>query len=253
MDVIYFKDEQDFYDKTIYLSKGGEAELRRFNYNGRELLIKDYYDISSVKIDKIKLVGSIENDNLLKPEFLVSINDKIYGYAMEFKKGFYPISVMKKDLSELEIYNLLLKIKNIIFDLRAKGCLYADLNVNNIITDGENVYLADALNVQISSYSFEAKSKPMNDYFISNDTLDGVENYLLNLLTIYMFNEIEYDDIISNITLTLENVFNKNNYMDIKSLTDNIECMDIGYDMIATKKTNKLLMDYMNIEKTKTI
>lgn len=253
MDVIYFKDEQDFFNRTIYLSKGGEAELRRFNYNGRELLIKDYYDTSSVKIDKIKLVGNIENDNLLKPEFLVSINNQIYSYAMEFKRGFYPISVMKKDLSELEKYNLLLKIKEIVFDLRDKGCLYADLNVKNIITDGKDVYLADALNVQIASYSFEAKSKPMIDYYINNDTFDGVEYYLLNLLTIYMFNEIEYDNIISDITLTLENIFNKNNYTDIKSLTDNLECMDIGYDMITTKKANQLLMDCMNIEKTKTI
>lgn len=166
---------------------------------------------------------------------------------MNFKRGFYPISVKKQDLDDTQKYNLIIQLKQILLSLREEGCIYGDLNLGNVITDGEQVYLCDSINVQIDNYSFDEISSTMHKYIQRTGTTEGIDIYMLNLLTIYLFNEIEYDSIVDNIELTVMNIFNKQFYDEIIGVTDSMDTLNRCCDIFLSDKIcNEVLIDYIN-------
>ena len=122
METIYFKNEEEFDSVTIYYSGGFESKLYRFMSNDRELLLKKYYDQVQIKISKIEKVSQLKTEGLLKPELMINIGGVIKGFSMEFARGFYPLAVEKKDLSDIQKYSIIIKLKQILTSLRQEGC-----------------------------------------------------------------------------------------------------------------------------------
>lgn len=250
MENIYFKNEEEFNSMTQYYSGGFESKLYRYKKDDNELLIKKYYSQDQIKIDKIKRISMLKTEELLKPKSLINIDDKLEGFAMDFIRGLYPISVEKKDLSDIQKYNLIMRLKQILSSLREEGCLYGDINMGNVLTDGEQVYLCDSINVQIDNYSFDEISSTMYKYINRTGTTKGIDIYMLNLLTVYLFNEIEYDFIIESIELAIMSMFNKQPFDDIFGVTDSSDTLNICCDIFLSNQVcDKLLIDYMDIEK----
>lgn len=249
----YLELSKNEFNGTNILSEGYESKIYVYNSNNREILIKKYFDSDQIDVDKIKLVNELKTGILIKPDKLVKVDNEIVGFSMKYMKKFYPICIMKDIMSEEEKYNLLMNLKEEIINLKHQNCIYADLNVKNIITDGNKVYLCDAVNVKIENYDFDQISSTMKKYYNLKDTFDGIECYMLNLLTIYLFNDIPYENITETIETTLTSIFNNQNYIDYKAITDNEECMNLCYEMIIEKPTKEFLIDNMTIEKEKTL
>ena len=171
----------------------------------------------------------------------------------DYMRNFYQIKIMKNVMSDEEKYNLLVILKNEIINLRKQNCIYGDLSLKNVITDGVNVRLCDSVNVKIDDYNFDQISSNMQKYFNLKNTYDGIDSYMLNLLTIYLLNDIEYDQIIELMEENLILKFSNKEYINYRGMMDNQECMTICYDMISDKVTKDFLIDYLSFEKEKTI
>lgn len=250
MESIYFRNEEEFNNITKYYSEGFESKLYRYEKEEKELLIKKYYSPDQIKIDKIQKINMLKTENLLKPELLVNIGNTVEGFAMDFIRGLYPISVEKKNMDDIQKYNLIIKLKQILSSLKDEGCLYGDLNVGNILTDGERVYLCDSVNVQIGDYPFDEVSSTMYKYIAKTGTTAGIDIYMLNLLTIYLFNEIEYDSIIETIELAVMNMFNKQSFDNIIGVTDSLDTLNACCDIFLSNQVcNQLIIDYIDINK----
>lgn len=246
--------KQEFENNSTLFNKGFESEIFIYLCNNKETLIKKYFELDKLNPDKIELVNKLKSDILIKPSSFVKIDDELIGFAMRKYMKYYPISVLKQTLSDEKKYELLMKLKNEIINLREQGCIYADFNLNNIITDGKKIKLCDSVNVKIGEYNFDEISSTMRKYYDIKDTYEGIDCYMLNLLTIYLFNNIEYDDILERIETILTLMFNNKEYIDHRGITDNQECMSICYDMISDKvNSTGFLIDNITITKEKTI
>jgi len=234
-------------------NNGFESKIFVYKDYNNEILIKKYNDLEEVKKDKIKKVIEVKSDTLILPKKLISIDNEIIGYSMNYKKNYYPIKIMKKVMSEEEKYNLLIKLREEFVNLENQNCIYGDLNLNNIITNGSKVYLCDAVNVKIDEYNFDEISSTMRKYRELKNTIEGIDYYMLNLLTIYLLNDIEYDDIVDMIEVVLSNTFNKKECLEYIGINSSQECMNICYDMISENVCNNFLIDYINIKKEKQI
>lgn len=252
METINLTKEQ-FNDKSALLNNGFESKIYIYNDNEKEIVIKMYYDLEQINIDKINKLSKIKSDTLILPKKIVTINDRIIGYSMNYKKNYYPIRIMKKIMSDEEKYDVLIKLRKEIVNLRNQDCIYGDLNLNNILTNGDKVYLCDAVNVKIGEYNFDEISSTMYKYKELKDTLEGIEYYMLNLLTIYLFNDIEYEEVTEFIENILTMNFNNVECPEYVGINDSLECKSICYEMISQDISRNFLIDYINKEKEKTI
>lgn len=249
MDSFNFKNEDDFNRSVIYYSEGFESKLYRYIDGNQEILIKRYYDSDQVNIDKIKKISNLKTKELLKPKSLLKVGNEILGFTMDFVRGLYPLSVEKKDLSDLQKYNLVMKLKQVIMSLKDEDCIYGDLNLNNILTDGNQVYLCDSVNVKIGNLSFDEISSTMRNYIDRTGTMDNIEYYMLNLLTVYLFNEIEYESVIENVELAVMSMYNKETFGKLTGVNDSLETLNICCDIFLSKRPcTELLIDYINID-----
>ena len=244
----------DFASKKKLLNEGYESQIFVYQHDNKEILIKKYYELDQVDINKIELVSKLKTNILIKPSKLVKIGNKIVGFTMkDYMRNFYQIKIMKTVMSDEEKYNLLVILKNEIINLRKQNCIYGDLSLKNVITDGVNVRLCDSVNVKIDDYNFDQISSNIQKYFNLKNTYDGIDSYMLNLLTIYLLNDIEYDQIIELMEENLILKFSNKEYINYRGMMDNQECMIICYDMISDKVTKDFLIDYLSFEKEKTI
>lgn len=247
MKCINFTTEEEFITNTNYYSGGFESKLYRYFIDDTEVLIKEYYDDNQINLNKIIAVSNLKTDGLLIPSDLVSINNKIIGFSMDFKRGYYPIINQKNDLTDSQKYNLIIALKQILLSLRTKNCIYGDLNLQNVITNGSKVYLCDAVNVKIDNFYFDEISSNMRRYIERTGTTDGIDFYMLNLLTIWIFNDLNYDDIIDSIELAVMNTFNKQSSDYIVGVTDSMDNLNLCCDVFLSDKPCKnLLIDYMS-------
>ena len=60
----------------------------------------------------------------------------------------------------------------------------------------------------------------MKKYYDVKDTFDGIDCYMLNLLTIYLFNNIDYNEILERIETTLFLMFNNKEYINYIGIND---------------------------------
>lgn len=244
MDIIYFENEEEFEQNTQYYSEGFESKLYRYTYDGRELLIKKYYDLDQVNLDKIQEISMLKTEGLLKPTHMVEIGNSISPFAMDFKRGFYPLSNQKYYLNDMQKYNLIMDLKEILLSLRNENATYGDLNPANIITDGEQTYLCDSVNLKIGDFGFDEISSTMHQYIKRTGTSEGLDFYMLNLLTIYLFNNIKYENITEEIELAVMNFFNKQPYEYIIGATDSEEQLNMCCDIFLSDKVcEELLID----------
>jgi len=244
---------KEFNNNSIIYGNGFESKTFVYNDNGNEKMIKMYYDLSQINIDKIKRVSELKSGTLILPKKLVSIDNEIIGYSMNYMKNYHPIRIMKQVMDEETKYNFLLKLKEEIINLRNQNCIYGDLNISNVITNGEKVFLCDSVNVKIDEYNFDEISSTMRKYRELKNTIEGIDYYMLNLLTIYLLNDIEYDDIVDMIEVVLSNTFNKKECLEYIGINSSQECMNICYDMISENVCNNFLIEYINIKKEKQI
>lgn len=247
MKCINFTTEEEFITNTDYYSGGFESKLYRYSIDGTEILIKKYYETGQINLDKIIAVSNLKTDGLLGPSDLVLIDNKIVGFSMDFKKGYYPIITQKNDLTDKQKYDLIIALKKILLSLRAKNCIYGDLNLKNVITNGSEVCLCDAVNVKIDDFHFDEVSSSMRKYIERTGTTDGIDFYMLNLLTIWLFNDLNYDDIIDSIELAVMNTFNKQSPDYIVGVTDSMDSLDLCCDVfLSDKPCRSLLIDLMD-------
>lgn len=244
-------DKTNFDIKKKLLSSGYESEIFLYPYEDREILIKKYYDLDQVNINKIEMISKLKTRFLIKPSKLIKVENEVIGFSMDYMKCFYPINILKNIMSDEDKYNLLITLKSEIENLREQDCIYGDLSLNNVITDGINVRLCDSVNVKIDSYNFDQISSKMRKYFDLKGTYNGIDCYMLNLLTIYLFNSIDYDQILDLIEENLFLKFNNKEYINYRGMMDNQECMSICYNMISKDVSDEFLIDYIKIKKEK--
>ena len=253
MKQIEFKTEEEFLNNTYFYDKGQEAQLYRYVIDGRELLIKKYYNQNDLNLEKIELVSALKTDGLIKPEYLVKIGNNVESFAMEFKRGCYPLSRMKSELSTTQKYLLLLRLKEIIFELLEENCYYDDLHPNNIITNGKNIYLCDPINIKLKNYDFIKNNSTINYTEIEKLKKSNLL-YRLNLITIYILNNINMEEIETTVINTLTNIFNKKDYKQIIGVTDSMDTLNASYDIFTSSEPcTKLLLDYIEFTKVEDI
>lgn len=215
-----------------------------------ETLLKKYHEINYRVVEKIKYFHDLNLEYICNPEKLLNIDGNISGYSMKNRKYCYPIMVFK-NFPISERIKLLEKIKNILKNLHKNNIVYGDLNVKNILSNGTDVYLTDIVNAKIPDYDFTEISRTMHEYRENKGKMDvNLDNYMLNLLTIYMLNdEIEYENILEIIYNILFKRFNNQETEEIIGLTDNIKCMDIGYKMLDLRNgVDELIIDHIDKE-----
>lgn len=148
-------------------------------------------------------------------------------------------------------YEILKKLADLLTKLYESDIVYGDLSPNNIICDDEEIYLCDVVNSKIGDFDFNEYSSVMANYKYKDGPMDyRLDYYMLNLLTIYYLNNIEYDEVLNVVENTLVNSFNNKQTEYIIGISDNLECMNVCYDMINPENTNnELLINHIDIEK----
>lgn len=250
METIKFSSLEELHNNSHYYDQGFESKLYRYIYGNEELLFKEYYDYNRIKLDKIEKISSLKTEALVKPKVLLQVNDEILGFGMDFKRGYYPLSIQKKFLTPEQKYNLIIKIKNILLSLRRENCVYGDLNLMNILTNGDDVCLCDAVNMKVENYGFDEISSTMREYIERAKTTDGIDFYMLNLLTVYLFNDMEYEDIINSVLNAVTCMFNGKPLEKINFVTDTMDTLNMCCDIfLSNKATSTLLIDEVSFDK----
>lgn len=216
-----------------YLSGGSEGKV----YYDNDKAYKVYKNIDDDMIRKIEIFNKLNFEYTTTPLRYLKVDGKTVGYMMDFKKGYYPIS-NAKHLSLEKRYELLIKLKDILDNLHYNDVSYNDLGINNILTNDDDVYLCDIVSA---------------DYYPKGLKSTKVDNYMFNLVTVYLLNDnLEFDDVKKTMLESLRDFFNKNEYRYLNGVHDNEECMNIVYDMLDSKKgTNFLLIDFLDKDKYK--
>lgn len=237
------KEEKKFesgFESIIYTYKDGS-------------LIKIYYDRGNLlknTLKKIELFSELSIPFIALPQKMVELNGEKVGYSMEKINGI-TLKEARKIFSEQEIIQLLKKLEQILDELHENNIIVGDLNPQNIITDGENVYLVDIVCSKIGGYGFSEKSKTMADYISLKKTIDKrMDNFMLNILTIYMLNNnLIYDDVVPILERMVDNYFIGHNTFDIKlaGIENDLESLNVIFDMFTDQGKNELiLIDYLN-------
>lgn len=225
----------------------GGFESRIFVYGDDELL-KIYYDIDIFDKkykDKIELFSTLAIPYTAYPEKLVRLDGRNIGYLMKKLKGF-TLDNARIIFSEKQKIHILNKLNNLLEQLHKLGITIGDLNPGNIITDGNNVYILDIVGAKTEKYDFSEKSSTMNYYIQrNNNSSKNIDNFMLNLLTVYMLNEeLTYNEIIPLLENIVLNYFTSENAknISIKGVTDNLECLNVVFDMFSEEATNEHLL-----------
>lgn len=243
MDIVKFKDKEEFKNNTRFFLNGERSSF----YVYKDKLIKKYINLEKINRDKIEFSKDIDSDLLILPEKLVSVDDKIVGYLMDLKKKNYPLEIVKRDFSYNQKYQLLLKIKKELIKLKSQKINYA-LCLNNIITNGNEVYLTNSTNFQNEMYDFDKLDNNISTYINGVGTIEGLEIYMHNMLTLYLYNKFEYTDIERQIESSINNYFNNRPYI-LKIMSDNETCANICIDMFMKHQMNEYLIDNMKTKK----
>lgn len=123
---------------TDYLGAGGEAAV----YVKDDLAIKIYHDPSRmIPLDKIKELGAIKNDLVLRPKYIVyDDKGKPIGYAMDFVKNTHPVCKLftkafkqRNGISNEDITEFVEQIQQMDMDIHAARCLIVDHNEMNLL------------------------------------------------------------------------------------------------------------------------
>ena len=242
MEIVEFKNREQFKKETRFFLNGHTTSFYVYN----DKLIKKYNNLEKVCEEKIISSKDINSDLLILPEKLVKIDNKIVGYLMDLKKKNYPLEIVKRDLSYNKKYELLLKIKKELIKLKQQKITYS-LCLNNIITNGDEIYLTNATNYKNEIYDFDKFNPIINDY-INNNNIEGLEVYLHNFLTLYLFNKYEYNEIEKQIEMSIDNYFNNRPYV-LKVMNENDTCASICVDIFLKQPMNDYLIDNIKIKK----
>ena len=243
MEVIGFKDKEEFKRETRFFLNGERSSF----YVYKDKLIKKYINLEKIDEDKIEFTKSIDSNLLILPEKLVEIDSKIVGYSMDLKRKNYPLEIVRRDLSYNQKYRLLLSIKRELLKLKSQKINYS-LSLNNIITNGDEIYLTNATNFQNERYDFDKLNNNITNYIHETKTIDGLDIYLHNILTLYLFNKCEYNDIDRQIEMSINNYFNNRPYI-LKVMSDNDTCTNICIDMFTHNQSSEYLIDNMKVKK----
>lgn len=107
------------------------------------------------------------------PELLGVINQKsFYGYVLELKPGNTVKDLLFKHkyrFSDVEFYNIGLRLINIIKHLHENGIVHRDIRIPNVLIDKENVYLIDfglARFADDNEYKYDLDYSYLGDFFL---------------------------------------------------------------------------------------
>lgn len=215
-----------------------------------DTLIKIYNQIDYKMIEKMKFFYDLNLKYICNPNELVSIDKDTCGYSMKNRKYYYPITIYK-NFPIIERINLIEKLMILLKSLHHNEIIYGNLNPDNVLSNGINIYLTDIVSTKTKNHDFNKLSAMMHSYKEENGKMDyNLDNYMLNILTIYLLNEnLEYEDVPKIIYETLVNKFNNIPTQEIIGLTDNSKCMEIGYKMINPQDgIEELFIEHMDKE-----
>lgn len=225
----------------------GGFESQIYVYDDNKLL-KIYYDTDNFDKKykhKIELFSSLALPYTAYPEELLKLNGKNVGYSMKKIKGF-TLENARIVFTYDQIIHIINKLNSILEQLHSLNITIGDLNPGNIITDGNDVYILDIVGAKTEKYDFSEKSSTMCYYLEkNNNSSKNIDNFMLNLLTVYLLNEqLNYNKIIPLLESIVLNYFTDEKYRDItiKGVTDNLECLNVVFDMFSDEATNEQLL-----------
>lgn len=136
-------------EKPIGEGRYGLCFLAR-SKRGQKVVIKKFRSSllkkSSEKNIYEAVVLSKLNDKRI-PELLGVINEKgFYGFVLEYKQGVTVKDMLFKyrhNFSQKEIFNIGIKLINIISYLHENGIVHRDIRIPNVLVDNDEVYLID--------------------------------------------------------------------------------------------------------------
>lgn len=242
----YYITDKELNNLTLYHSCSEKNIYNRDNY-----IIKKYNILDEDTFKKIIYLNSLNLNFTTNPTHILKVDNKYMGYVTNKKNGFVTIDKIKDNLSVTDRYDLLLKIKCYLDELHKLGITYGNINPKSIITNGYDIYFTDIVDSKFNKYDFSIYSKEMINYQTKKGKMDyNLDNYMLNLLTIYFLNDIEYDNILNNVINCIEDYFNNKEAKEIIGVTDNFRCINITSKMYnPSDGINELLIDNIDIKK----
>jgi len=152
-----------------YLASGGEASI----YVKDKTAYKIYNDpqqmLPSQKIDELK---QIKHPNVLIPLAIVYEDNKPVGYALEFKKGSYPLCQLftnsfkqQNNISNEQVNELISQMQVVVQSIHDANCLIVDLNEMNelVAKKFDDVFFIDVDSYQTPSFRATAIMESIRD------------------------------------------------------------------------------------------
>lgn len=215
---------QNFKDETIFEIETQNDEYDNFEYSGVLCKVLD------------KIFDNSENINKMKLKVLVKAETRVRFNEMDIKNFIYRnINIYGSD--KFENNNIVFKKKEINYNVNSKEELnqkdhfiyLVNLGVNNI----ENfTYLPKTLNntddyqdENLKDINFDLNNAINDNYIIYEKKYEIIESKFLNLIKIFKNYSILY-----NFKINYDNIFNNNEYNQIKKIDLIASRFDLNYD-----------------------
>lgn len=188
MEKIYLTSKDINPNYEIYY--GYESNIYKFDSDSLMKIFKtDDEQILENKRQKIILLSDLDID--LIPSKLIYIDGKFKGYVYQEAKKYSPINCSVQNKKEK--YQILTKVKNKLQKLHELGIIYGDLHQDNILYNGNDIIICDLDNSYLNGFSFDTKNNHISYYIDRVKSIDTrMDNFALNLLTIYYLQNISY-------------------------------------------------------------
>lgn len=236
--------KQEFEKQVLphFFGNYDQIQLYDFKQNNHLYIVQKYKKITDEFIKSIENCHNLsEFFSTIKPDKLLSIDQKICGFTICYKKNYLPIDLFSLDLQHK--IELIKKIKHEISNLLDYGILYLNINSKKIMYDGKNILLCS-----ISSFDF----KNTKTGIISEQDLNKMKEQF-NLFTISYLNNIPIEEVRSKLEIVLDQWFNLKENEQLIGITDSEKGISIGYDLLYSNKQESLIIDKLTKEKILTL
>lgn len=190
MEIIEIKDLENLtFNKHMI---GSIADFYTCSFNGKNYVYKDFYDINDSDISLFNGLSEINQDFLTTPAYLVK-KEKISGYLTDYLLDYKTLFKSEEDMN---IVNLLKRIKQRIIDMHNVGIVHCDLHPANIMYNGSDIKIIDFDRCQYKGFFPIIFSKYVNEYCEKRPLDYSVDIFIFNISTLAILYNVFYRDVL---------------------------------------------------------
>ena len=190
-----FLESKDF--KFPQKFTGYESKVYLYDYNSLIKIFKtDDINVLNNKLQKLKLLRSLSTNDVL-PTDLVYIDGIFKGYKSVYRQDFNPIDCLKQNKKTK--YYVLKRVLEKMKYYHSLGIILGDLHEENILfnKNDNEVILCDLDNFWINNLDFDTKNNYQIRYLQNHNSMQYMDEYIFNLLTISYIQKIAYPYVLS--------------------------------------------------------